>query len=103
MRFCPHEVLRDRALKVTELGCVNAKGFRAVGVSKRGGRIRLRARRALRMPVRKRVRRLGPQRYVAIFAIRAANARMDKRRVFFRVKDGHVRVTRRARAGRCRG
>ena len=103
MRFCPHEVLRDRALRVTELGCVNTRGFRSVRVTKRGGRIRLRARRALRMPVRRRLRKLGPRRYVAVFAIRAANARMDKRRVFFRVKDGHVRVTRRARAGGCRG
>jgi acyl-homoserine-lactone acylase len=102
MRFCPREVLRDRNLEVTELGCVNTRGFRSVRVAVRGGRIRLRARRALRMPVHKRLRRTGPHRYVATFAIRAPNGRMDRRRLAFRVRDGRARVTRRTRLGRCR-
>jgi acyl-homoserine-lactone acylase len=102
MRFCAHEVLRDRNLQVTELGCVNARGFRSVGVSMRGGRIGLRARRTLRMPVRNRLRRTGPRHYVATFAIRAPNARVDRRRVAFRVADGRVRGARVTRLGGCR-
>jgi hypothetical protein len=101
MRFCAHELLRDRRLEVTELGCVGARGFRSVRVAMRGGRIRLRARRTLRMPVRKRLRRTGPRRYVATFAIRAPNARMDRRRVAFRVTNGRVRVVRVKRSGGC--
>jgi hypothetical protein len=54
------------------------------------------------MPVRKRLRRAGQRRYVATFAIRAPNARLDRRRVAFRVEDGRVRVTRVARLGGCR-
>ena len=101
MRFCAHEVLRDRRLRVTELGCVNTRGFRSVGVSMRGGRIRLRSRRALRMPVRKRLRRIGAGRYRASFAIRAPNGRVDRRRVAFRVEDGRVRGKRVTRLGGC--
>jgi len=74
MRFCAEEVLRDRALRVLELGCVADSGFKSVRVrGARGGRVRLAFRRRLRMPVTVEVLRASPGRLrrVAAGAARA--------------------------------
>jgi acyl-homoserine-lactone acylase len=129
MRFCPGEILRDRALRVLQLGCVDTPGFRSVGVSGRSGRLRFRLRRRLRMPARvtvvrggrparggrrvARFRRRGRSftarrglpdgRYVARFAIRSPSGKLDRRAVPFRVSGGQVKGDKRARPlGRCR-
>ncbi len=58
MRFCTAEVLRDRALRVTELGCVPDSGFRSARVrGARKGRVRFAFRRRYRTPVTVVVRR----------------------------------------------
>ena len=68
MRFCTEEVLRDRALRVTELGCVSDSGLRSARVrGARRGRVRFAFKRRFRVPVtvevrRARVGRLGPPR-----------------------------------------
>jgi acyl-homoserine-lactone acylase len=101
MRFCTEEILRDRALRVTELGCLRTKGFKRVGVTRRKGKIRLRAKRAVRMPVRKRLRRTGKNRYVATFSIRSASGHLDRRRVRFEVRDGRIVGVKKQRLGAC--
>jgi acyl-homoserine-lactone acylase len=123
MRFCAGEILRDRALRVLQLGCVDAPGFRSVGVGGRSGRLRIRLRRRLRMPARvalrrngRRVvgfrrrgrsftarRRLADGSYVARFAIRSPTGKLDRRAVPFQVRGGRVTGGKRARRlGRCR-
>ena len=122
MRFCAPEILRDRALRVLQLGCLDVPGFRAVGVRGRSGRLRFRVRRRLRMPVRvslhrggRRIarfrrarsftarRRLADGRYTARFAIRSPSGKLDRRHVRFRVRGGRVaRVGKARRLGRCR-
>ena len=119
MRFCPEEVLRDSALRVTELGCVSDSGFRAVGV--RGasrGRLRLGFRRRMRLPATVEVLRASPGRlrrvvrvrrarsfvlsrrlragsYVARFSAVGPTGKVDRREVAFRVRGGRVRAARR--------
>jgi acyl-homoserine-lactone acylase len=122
MRFCPGEILRDRQLRVLQLGCVDVPGFTSVRVAGRSGRLRFRWRRRLRMPVRitvlrngRRVarfrrarsfssrRRLPAGRYLARFAIRSPTGKLDRREVAFRVRAGRVVGGKRARRlGRCR-
>jgi acyl-homoserine-lactone acylase len=123
MRFCAGEILRDRALRVLQLGCVDTPGFRSVGVGGRSGRLRFRLRRRLRMPARVTVlrggrrvarfrrrgrsftarRRLPDGHYVARFAIRSPTGKLDRRAVAFQVRGGQVRGGKRARRlGRCR-
>ena len=55
----PEEVVSDRALRVTEIGCVNLPGLRSATVSGTARRLRLRFRRALELPVRVEVFRGG--------------------------------------------
>ena len=58
MRFCTEEVLRDRALRVTELGCVSDSGLRSARVrGARNGRVRFAFKRRFRVPVTVEVRR----------------------------------------------
>jgi acyl-homoserine-lactone acylase len=121
MRFCPEEVVRDSELGVTELGCVSTPGFRSVSVRGRNGRLRLRFRRRIRMPVSVEVfrasgrrvggfsrsssvtwrRRLGRGRYYARFRIRSESGKLDDRHVAFTV--GRRRVSRGPRFRRADG
>jgi acyl-homoserine-lactone acylase len=122
MRFCQNEVVSDRALRVTEIGCVNLPGLRSATVSGTARRLRLRFRRALELPVRVevfrggrrvarfrrarsftwRARGLADGSYVARFRIRGLIGRFETRRVRFAVAGGRVRAVRASSAGRCR-
>ena len=51
MKFSPEKILRDRALKVTEFGCVTTPGFRSARVRGSGRGVRFRFRRQLSLPV----------------------------------------------------
>src|SRR5204863_3308502 len=62
MRFCQQALLRDPALRVTEIGCLDLPGLRSVGVAGTARRLRLRFRRAVALPVRVEV--LGGRRRV---------------------------------------
>ncbi len=63
MRFCTEEILRDRALRVTELGCVSDSGLRSARVrGARRGRVRLAFKRRFKMPVTVEVLRASPAR-----------------------------------------
>jgi acyl-homoserine-lactone acylase len=121
MRFCPEEILRDRKLRVLQLGCVNVAGFKSVGVAGRSGRLRVRLRRALRVRSTVEVRRGGRRlarfhrgrsftwkrhlaqgKYRAVFSIRSATGRLDRRSVRFSVSGGMVRARQARRARGCR-
>jgi len=115
MRFCTEEVLRDSALRVTELGCFPDSGLRSARVrGVRGGRVRLAFRRRVRLPVTVEVLRASPGRlrrvtrvrrarsfvlrrelrggrYVARFTARGASGKADRREIPFRVRRGAVR------------
>ena len=123
MRFCPEEVVRDRELWLTELGCLVTSGFRSARVRGRSGRLRMQFSRRLPMPVSmlvvraadgKRVghfrernrsftwpRRLRAGRYGARFSILSESGKLDTRRVAFRIRRG--RVVRAARYDRRAG
>ena len=82
MRFCPEEVLRDRALRVTELGCVSDSGLRSVRVrGARGGRVRLGFRRRVRLPVTVEVLRASPGRLRRVVRVRRARSFVLRRRL----------------------
>ena len=125
MRFCTEEVLRDRALRVTELGCVSDSGLRSARVrGARGGRVRFAFKRRFRMPVTVEVRRarlgrlsrralrvrraraftlkrrLRPGRYVARFTALGRTGKSDRREVAFAVtRSGGSRRVRASRRG----
>jgi len=116
MRFCTEEILRDSALRVTELGCVPDSGLRSARVRRaRGGRARLAFKRRLKMPVTVEVLRASPARlrrvsqvrrvksftlrrklragrYVARFTALGRTGKADVREVPFSVRQGRVRA-----------
>ncbi len=120
MRFCTEEILRDRALAVTELGCVRDSGLRSARVRRASrGRVRLAFRRRLRMPVKVEVfrasagrlrrvvatrrsrsftlrRRLSGGVYVARFTALGRTAKADRRDVVFRMRRGRAGVAKRS-------
>ena len=117
MRFCVEELLSDRVLDVTELGCVSGTGLRSARVSGRR-RVRLGFRRRLRLRTRVEVyrvtrsgrlrrvlvarrgrsftlrRRLRSGLYVARFTALSAPGRRDVRDVVFRKGRRGVRTLR---------
>ncbi|HZI90120.1 MAG TPA: penicillin acylase family protein [Thermoleophilaceae bacterium] len=111
MRFCTEEVLRDRALRVTELGCVSDSGLRSARVrGARQGRVRFAFKRRFRVPVTVEVRRaragrlgrrvlrvrrarsftlkrrLSAGRYVARYTALGRTGKADRREVAFTVR-----------------
>ena len=82
MRFCTEEILRDRALRVTELGCVSDSGLRSARVrGARGGRVRLAFRRRVKLPVTVDVLRASPSRLRRVARVRRAKSFTLRRRL----------------------
>jgi len=125
MRFCTEEVLRDRALRVTELGCVSDSGLRSARIrGTRKGRVRFAFKRRFRVPVTVEVRRAGAGRlgrrvvrvrraraftlkrrlragrYVARYTALGRTGKADRREIAFTVaRRGGVRRVRASRRG----
>jgi acyl-homoserine-lactone acylase len=107
LHYCPEQVVRDRALRVIELGCVSTPGFRSIAVSGRRGLFRFRFRTRIRTPAsvdvyrangrplarfgkRQRRTRLRDGRYFARFRIRSESGKLDDRYLAFVVRHGRI-------------